>query len=130
VHVSTYASARKDDALRVARIVHGVRGCLANWLGVPYPFQDLQVVEINQWGWGQAPPGIIFVTREAFLTRARAGTLDEESTFYAQQVSRGINERVAHEVAHGWFPHVAKVDRGEENGLSESAGKLAVTKAA
>jgi hypothetical protein len=120
VHVSTYGSARKDDASRVAKIVHGVRGCLTTLLGVPYPFQDLQIVEINQWGWGQAPPGMIFVTREAFLTRARAGALDEESVFIAQQVSQGINERVAHEVAHAWFPHVAKVDRAEENWLSES----------
>ena len=120
VHVSTYASGRKEEALRVAGIVEAVRGCLANWLGVPYPFQDLQIVEINQWGWGQAPPGIIYVTREAFLTPARASTLDGESSFIAQQVSRGVNERLAHEVAHAWFPHVAKVDRIEENWLSES----------
>jgi hypothetical protein len=120
IHVSTYASAKKDDALRVANIVQGVRSCLASWLGVPYPFQDLQVIEINQWGWGQAPAGIIYVTREAFLTRLSAATLDEESTMIAQQVSRGINERLAHEVAHAWFPHVAKVDRTEENWLSES----------
>jgi aminopeptidase N len=71
-------------------------------------------------GLGTAPPGLIFVTQEAFLTRARAATLDEPSTFIAEQVSRGINERVAHEVAHAWFPHVAKIDRWEENWLSES----------
>jgi Peptidase family M1 domain len=120
IHVSTYATGRKDDALRIAKIAHGVRGCLTDWLGVPYPFQDLQILEITDWGWGQAPPGLIFVTQEAFLTRARAGTLDEQSTFIAGQVSRGINERVAHEVAHAWFPHVAKIDRREENWLSES----------
>jgi hypothetical protein len=120
VHVSTYASARNAESKRVARIVHGIRGCLANWFGVPYPFQDLQVIEINEWGWGQAPPGIIFVTKEAFMTSARANTLDEQSLAIAELTSRGINERIAHEVAHAWFPHVAKVDRVEENWLSES----------
>lgn len=120
VHVSTYASARKEDALRVAGIVHGVRGCLTDWLGVPYPFQDLQVLEITDWGWGQAPPGLIFVTREAFLNPARATMLDAQSQFIASIVSRGVNERLAHEVAHAWFPHVARVERAEENWLSES----------
>ena len=60
------------------------------------------------------------MTQEAFLTRARASTLDEWETAIVGQVSRGINERIAHEVAHAWFPHVAKVDRPEENWLSES----------
>jgi hypothetical protein len=120
VHVSTYASARKEDALRVAGIVHGVRACLTDWLGAPYPFQDLQVLEITDWGWGQAPPGLIFVTREAFLNPARAAALDAESRFIASIVSRGVNERVAHEVAHAWFPHIGKVERAEENWLSES----------
>ena len=120
VHVSNYAAARKEEAVRIARIVHGVRGCLTDWLGAPYPFKDLQILEITDWGWGQAPPGFIFVTQEAFLTRARASTLDEWETAIVGQVSRGINERIAHEVAHAWFPHVAKVDRPEENWLSES----------
>jgi aminopeptidase N len=31
-----------------------------------------------------------------------------------------VNERVAHEVAHAWFPHIGKVERAEENWLSES----------
>jgi hypothetical protein len=120
IHVSTYAGGRKDDALRVARIAQGVRGCLTDWLGVPYPFQDLQILEITDWGWGQAPPGLIFVTQEAFLTRARAEILDDQSRVIAALVSRGTNERLAHEVAHAWFPHVAKIDRAEENWLSES----------
>ena len=127
VHVSTYASARKDEAVRVARIVQGVQGCLGEWLGVPYPFQDLQVIEINQWGWGQAPPGIIFVTREAFLTSARANTLDDDSLAVAEVTSRGINERIGHEVAHAWFPHVAKIDRTEEGWLSESLAEYMST---
>ncbi len=122
VHVSTYASAKKIEAERLAGIVLGVRACLEAWLKVPFPFQDLQLVEIKDWGWGQAPPGVIFITQEAFMTPARAQMDDpEEAAYY----TRGVNERIAHEVAHSWFPHVAKVRRNEENWLSESFAEYA-----
>lgn len=119
VHISSYATVKEEATRRVGQVVLGVMECLGNWLGVPYPFQDLQVIEVQEWGWGQAPPGVIFITQEAFLTRATA-KLDAETELTASLVSRGINERVAHEVAHAWFPHVAKVVRSEENWLSES----------
>jgi len=121
VHVSTYAGGKADEARRLAGIVHGVRGCLEQALGVPYPFQDLRVIEINEWGWGQAPPGVIFITKEALLSSARAEmVVDQADRSEAVQISRGINERIAHEVAHGWFPHVAKIHASEDNWLSES----------
>ncbi len=124
IHISSYASVKKVAARRVAQVVLSVKGCLETWLGVPYPFQDLQVIEIKQWGWGQAPPGLIFITQEAFLTQAVAQTtLLTESG--AASFSRGINERVAHEVAHAWFPHVSKVVRSEESWLSESLAEYA-----
>ena len=52
------------------------------------------------------------------MTPARAQSLDDPR--YAAHYTRGVNERIAHEVAHSWFPHVAKVRRAEENWLSES----------
>ncbi len=88
VHVSTYASAKKFEAERLADIVLGVRTCLEAWLEVPFPFQDLQLVEIQDWGWGQAPPGVIFITKEAFMTPARAQSLDEPR--YAAWYTRGV----------------------------------------
>ena len=119
IHVSTYASVKEEEARRLARIAFAIRGCLEAWLAVPYPFQDLEMIEVNSWGWGQAPPGEIFITREAFMTPARA-RLDEETQVMTSVASRGINERVAHEVAHAWFPHIAKIVTSEENWLSES----------
>lgn len=123
VHISSYAAVKEEEADRVSQVILSSMDCLGSWLGVPYPFQDLQVVELNQWGWAQAPPGMIFVTQEAFVTKASA-RLDSErliGTF----LSRGINERLSHEVAHAWFPHVAKVVRDEENWLSESLADYA-----
>ena len=118
IHVSTYASAKVAEAHKLARIMHAVRGCLESWLGAPYPFQDLEVLEINDWGFGMAPPGMIFITQEAFFTAARAEI--EKTNDLARATSRGVNERVAHEVAHGWFPHVMKIVSSEESWLSES----------
>ena len=119
VHVSTYAAQRSVEAERLSGIILGIRACMEHWLGVPFPFQDLQVVEIKDWGWGQAPPGVIFITQEAFMTPARSQG-DDEAAVMAAWYTRGVNERIAHEVAHSWFPHVAKVYRDEENWLSES----------
>lgn len=125
VQVSSYAMPKKAEAERLGNIVLAVRTCLESWTGVPYPFPDLEVIEVSDWGWGQAPPGFVFITQEAFMTpaRARLGADDEDRPHFseAEAYTRGVNERVAHEVAHGWFPHVAKVvERGEENWLSES----------
>jgi hypothetical protein len=118
VHVSTYAFTKDAEARLLARNVISICECLENWLGVPYPFKDLKLIEMAEWGWGQAPPGVIFITKEAFLSNARASLETEQ--WVAAWVSRGINERIAHEVAHGFFPHVAKVLHIEENWLSES----------
>jgi hypothetical protein len=120
VHVSAYAGLRPQQAKKVGDVVLAARGCYERWFGTPYPFQDLQVVEINDWGWGMAPAGIIFVTKEAFITQARAESGSDNLEWIGEIASRGINERLAHEVAHAWFPHVVKVRRSEESWLSES----------
>jgi hypothetical protein len=119
VHVSTYAFTKDSEARALARNVLSMCECLERWLGVPYPFPELRLIEMAEWGWGQAPPGVIFITKEAFLSNARS-RLKQEESWIAAWASRGINERIAHEVAHGFFPHVAKVLRIEENWLSES----------
>jgi len=124
VHISAYAFAKEKEAKKLSTVIHATKSCLESWLGVPYPFQNLQVVEIRSWGWGQAPPGVIFITQEAFNTAAKA-LVDQESRLFTSFASRGINERVAHEVAHGWFPHVAKTVAAEENWLSESLADYA-----
>ena len=91
VHISSYASVKEEAARRVAQVILSVQECLESWLDVAYPFEDLQVIEVKQWGWGQAPPGLIFITQEAFLTRASA-RVDEVTESGAAVFSRGINE--------------------------------------
>ena len=63
------------------------------------------------WVFGQAPPNIIYITQEAFVARRDVLT---------QIYSEGVNARLAHEVAHGWWGHVAKLSSLENQWLSES----------
>jgi len=78
-----------------------------------YPFGELNLIEINDYGFGQAPAGIIFITKEAFQP------LQDE---LARLVSEGVNARVAHEVAHAWWGHVAKLSY-QDQWLSESVAE-------
>ncbi|HET7435476.1 MAG TPA: M1 family aminopeptidase, partial [Thermoanaerobaculia bacterium] len=60
----------------------------------PFPMKELSVVQVDDYGWGQAPAGMVFITNEAFSPLA---------TYTDQLFSEGINERVAHEIAHQYW---------------------------
>lgn len=109
--VATYAGVKREAAERLMQNVFAAAAFYRDLFGVPYPFTDFTIIERNTWGFGQAPPGVIFITKEAFDP---AG--DTTSRFF----SRGINERVVHEVAHAWWGHVVKMDSLEEQWITES----------
>ncbi len=120
--VSTYARPKEAAARRLAKNFFAAKGCYENWFGVPYPFHELDILEINDWGFGVAPAGVIYITKEAFnnATTARATAGDETAAFLNAATSRGINERFAHEVAHGYFPHIVQLASDQDGWLSES----------
>jgi aminopeptidase N len=62
------------------------------------PTDELDVVEIPEYGFGVSPSGIVLITSEAY--KARHDDI-------AKYLSRGINARLAHEIAHQWFGHKA-----------------------
>lgn len=120
--VSTYARPKEAAARRLAKNFFAAKSCYENWFGVPYPFRELDILEINDWGFGVAPAGVIYITKEAFnsATTARATAGDEDEAFLNAATSRGINERFAHEVAHGYFPHIVQLAGDQDTWLSES----------
>ena len=120
--VSTYARPKEAAARRLAKNFFAAKSCYENWFGVPYPFKELDILEINDWGFGVAPAGVIYITKEAFnnATTARATAGDDDEAFLNAATSRGINERFAHEVAHGFFPHVVQLATDQDAWLSES----------
>ncbi len=110
VRVSTYASKNKSASKTLTNLVYAFIDFYEPYLG-QYPFQEIDLIEINSLGFGQAPPNIIYITQEAFVSRRDVLT---------QIYSEGVNARLAHEVAHGWWGHVAMLSSLENQWLSES----------
>lgn len=109
--VATYVFGKKKAAKRLLDFFFTTIKVYEGYFHTPYPYKEMHIVEINQWGWGQAPPGVIFITQEAFSPL---------SNTINQIFSQGVNERIAHEIAHSWWGHVVKMDSMEEQWLTES----------
>ena len=112
VRVSTYARADHLAVKALTDIVFGVIEFYKPFLG-DYPFPELNVIEINAYGFGQAPPGIIFLTKEGF------SPLQDEAT---RAFSKGVNSRIVHEIAHAWWGNVAKLSL-QDQWISESVSE-------
>ena len=113
VHVSSYANKQPRAAKTLAKLALGFMEFYEPFLG-KYPFSEINIIEINSLGFGQAPPGVIYITREAFEPRT-----DQSTRAY----SEGINARIAHEVAHAWWGHVARLSTPEDQWISEAVAE-------
>lgn len=110
VRVSSYAMAKTIAEKKITNILFGLLDFYGHYLG-PFPFKEINVVEINSYGFGQAPAGVIRITKEAF---------NPYEDDVAHLFSQGINQRLSHELAHTWWGHVAKLGRTENVWMSES----------
>ena len=81
-----------------------------------FPFEEFNIVQVNSLGFGQAPPGMMIITNEAF-----DGKMDEISALF----TRGINQRFAHEIAHQYWGHLVKMPSHEEQWITESFSNYA-----
>jgi hypothetical protein len=107
VRVSSYALNKPGASKQIASIVHAFAAFYEPLLG-KFPFPELEVLEINAFGFGIAPPGMIFITREAF------------NPLFTQGFVKGINARLAHEVAHAWWGHVVRPSATADRWMAES----------
>jgi len=110
VRVHAYASARKNVIENLPKLTAALVRFYTGILGA-MPAEELDVVEIPEYGFGVSPSGIVLLTSEAYKAR-------EDDV--AQYLSRGINARLAHEVAHQWFGHKAWQRDLSEQWLGES----------
>jgi len=110
IRVATYAMRNDRAGKQLTDLAFGIIQYYQNFLG-PFPFPEYNIIEINTWGFGQAPPGILFITKEAFNP-----LMGEENQLFSQ----GVNERFAHEIAHQYWGHVVKMPSFEEQWLEES----------
>jgi hypothetical protein len=110
IRVATYAKRNDRATTQLPRLAYKIIKFYESFLG-PFPFKELNIIEINDLGWGQAPAQTMFITKEAF-----APLLQVENRAY----SKGINQRFAHEIAHQYWGSVIKMGGDEEQWLTEA----------
>jgi aminopeptidase N len=110
IRVATYALKNPRAVKQLTNLAGNIIQYYEEFLG-PFPMPELNVIEINDFGFGQAPPGTMFITKEAFNP-----LIEEENQLYSQ----GINERFAHEIAHQYWGTAVKMPSREEQWLTES----------
>jgi hypothetical protein len=116
VRVASYAMKNSRAIKQLTNLAFGIIEFYQRFLG-PFPFPEFNILEINSYGFGQAPPGVMFITREAFNP---IGGEDVGGFSLNQLFSQGVNERFAHEIAHEYWAHVVKMPNEEEQWLTES----------
>ncbi len=109
VRVCTYHT-ETTNTERLGRLTHQFINFYEPLLG-PFPFESMNLVQVQSYGFGQAPPGTLYITREAF---------NVISDDLARMVARGINDRIAHEVAHQYWGHLVKMATSEDQWLTEA----------
>jgi hypothetical protein len=110
VRVASYAMNRPKAFKKLTNLAFSVIKYYEGFLG-PFPFRELNIIEINDYGWGQAPPGTLFITQEAFNP-----IMGEANQLF----SGGVNHRFAHEIAHQYWGTVVKRPSWEEQWLEEA----------
>lgn len=109
VTVATFGGARGNTE-KLGRMAHQYIQLYELLLG-PFPFKEFNIIHQREYGYGQAPPGTMYITDEAF---------DTISSTANQAFSKGVNHRFAHEIAHQYWGHVVKMASGEEQWITES----------
>ena len=110
VRVATYGLDNPRGRKQLLRVAGEVIAYYKGLLG-DFPFPEFEILEINDYGYGQAPPGTMFITKEAFNP-----LIEEVNQLYSQ----GVNERFAHEIAHQYWGTAVKMPSSDEQWLTES----------
>jgi len=98
------------------KTAHGILEFYSQLLGNA-PFDEVNLVEVPSLGFGQAPAGMIWLTREAFDAIG-----DEVNRLVASNAAVGgwVNRLVSHEIAHQYWAHQVKMWSLEDQWITES----------
>jgi hypothetical protein len=110
IRVATYGLRNDRAAKQLSSLAFDLIEYYEFFLG-PFPWSEYNIIQMNTYGYGQAPPATMFITSEAFQP-----TQSIEDQFF----SKGINERFAHEIAHQYWGYVVREASSEDTWLSES----------
>ena len=110
VRIASYAGRNDRAGKQLSDLAFSIIDYYQFFLG-PFPWKEFNIIQVNDFGYGQAPPATMFITNEAFNS-----ILGEVNQLF----SEGINERFAHEIAHQYWGIVVKMPSFEEQWLTES----------
>jgi len=110
IRVATYALENERSMAQLTNVAAEIIAFYASFLG-PFPFDQFDVIEINDYGYGQAPPGVLFITKEAF---------DPLIGEMNQLAARGVARTFAHEIAHQYWGIAVRIPSYAEQWLGES----------
>lgn len=110
IRVATYALENERSMKQLASVAADVIAFYRGFLG-PFPFDEFDIIEINDYGFGQAPPGVLFITKEAF--DPLLGDMSRIS-------SRSVARTFAHEIAHQYWGIAVRIPGYAEQWLAES----------
>ena len=91
--IASYAYVNHRATEHLSKLASQIIKFYEPFLG-PFPQPEFTIVEIDSYGFGVAPPGMMFITREAFSQHE-----DDLTKLFSQ----GLNERFAHEIAHQYW---------------------------
>lgn len=104
-----------NGADQLLKTAHGIMAYYKILFG-DLPFSEVNLVEYPEIGFGQAPAGMIWLTREAFDS-----IFDDLSKAVASSgVGGWVNRMLAHEIAHQYWAHQVKMWGQEDQWLTES----------
>jgi len=110
IRVATYALENEPSMKALTSVAAEVIAFYRSFLG-PFPFDQFDIIEINDFGFGQAPPGILFITQEAFDPR-----IGDMTVLSARSIARTF----AHEIAHQYWGIAVRIPGYSEQWLGES----------
>lgn len=119
--VASYGVSKEKSGAKLLNLFHKIRQFYEPYFG-PFPFKQYDIVEINTYGFGQAPPGMMRITREAFQANVYGDTV-------AELFSQGVNERFAHEIAHSYFGYVVWSADWADQWIDETFAEVAAGRA-
>jgi hypothetical protein len=117
IRVASYGMPNDRAAKTLTDLAFGFIDYYEYFLG-PFPWKEFNIIQVNTYGYGQAPDGTMFITNEAF--NPIKPPADEDFLSAEQVFSQGINERFAHEIAHQYWGSAVKMPNPEEQWLTET----------
>ena len=106
IRVHSYVWKRKAVLDNMPKLAAGIVKFYSSALG-PLALDELDIVEVPEFGFGISPSGMVLITSEAYWN-------------VHTELASGVNARLAHELAHQWFGHKAVPLEATDNWLAES----------